>query len=64
MFESLNKRIQLKKNQKITVEATVVVDSKTINVDEKLLIFKKLQIDIDFQLTSKNLIYNINIDVR
>ena len=62
MFQILNQRTQKKKNQKQVVVVVVVV---AIEVEKKIeYVLKKLRIDVDFELTSDELIYNINTNVR
>ena len=62
MLQVLSQRIEKKKSQKQVVVAVVVV---VIEIEKKAeYVFKKLRIDVDFELAFDELIYNINTNVR
>ena len=71
MFKSLIKRIAIEKTNLIIQKKTaivvvvVVVDENIVDENEvNKRIFKKLKIDINFELTSNDIIHYMNTKVR
>ena len=72
MLQFLRKRIQKKNDQKITTKTVKTATTKIVKnnsndvseVNDDISIFKKLRIEINFELNSNDFIYNISIEVK
>ena len=72
MLQSLRKRTKKKNDQKIAAKTIKTTTTKTAKnnsddvneVNNDISIFKKLRIEIDFELNSNDFIYNISTEMR